>query len=69
MASKNKVFDLCPAGTEFYDFTKTSFEPLRGCILQKYGSQSLAQLFETIPDFNHRGTIACPKFVQDISME
>ena len=38
------VFGLCPAGTEFYDFTKTSFELLRGYILKKYGSQSLARL-------------------------
>ena len=54
MASENKLFGLCRTGTEFYDLTKTSFELLRGYILQKYGSRSLAQLFETIPDFNHR---------------
>ena len=47
------VFGLCPAGTEFYGFTKNSFELLRGYILQKYGSHSLAQLFGTIPDLNH----------------
>ena len=44
MAPKNMVFGLCPAGTEFYDFTKASFELLRGCILKKYGFQSLARL-------------------------
>ena len=49
------VFGLCPTGTEFNDFTKTRFELLRVCILQKYGSQSLARLFVTIPDFNHHG--------------
>ena len=47
------VFGLCPAGTEFYGFTKNSFELLRGYILQKYSSHSLAQLFGTIPDLNH----------------
>ena len=49
------VFGLCSAGTEFYDFTKTNFELLKGCILQKFVSQSLARLFATNPDFNHRG--------------
>ena len=37
------VFGLCPAGTEFYYFTKTSFELHRKCALKKYGSQCLAQ--------------------------
>ena len=48
------VSGLCPAGMEFYDFTKTSFELPRGCILNKYECQSLARLLGTIPDFNHR---------------
>ena len=51
------VFGLCPARTEFYDFTKASFELLGGCILQKYVSQGLARLFGTIPDFNHRNLV------------
>ena len=54
MDPENMLFGLCPAGTEFYDFTITSFELLWGCIFQKYGSQSLARLLGTIPDFNHR---------------
>ena len=51
------VFGLCPAWTEFYILTKTSFELLRGCILQKYGSQGVARLFWTIPNFNHRDSV------------
>ena len=27
------VFGLCPAGTEFYDFTKTSFDLLRAGVV------------------------------------
>ena len=38
---KNMVFGLSPAGTEFYDFTKTSFELQRTRALKKYGSQTL----------------------------
>ena len=37
------AFGLCPAGTEFYDFTKTSFELHRVCTFKKYGSQCLAR--------------------------
>ena len=38
---KNMVFGLSPAGTEFCDFTKTSFELQRTRALKKYGSQTL----------------------------
>ena len=58
------VFGLCPAGTQIYNFTKTSFKLLRGCILQKYGSQSLSRLFGTIPDFNHREVVAILFFLE-----
>ena len=57
------VFGLCPAGTEFYDFTKTSFELLRGYILKKYGSQSLARLlrlFLILTTVHLRTTTAVP---------
>ena len=36
---KNMVSGHCPAGTEFCDFTKTSFELHRVYTLKKYGSQ------------------------------
>ena len=41
---KNMGFGLCPAGTEFYNFTKASIELQMVCTFKKYGSQCLARL-------------------------
>ena len=42
------VFGLCSAGTEFFDFTETSFELHRTRAFKKYGSQWLALLLRLL---------------------